>query len=54
MERNGRFFYIGRSRYARIRHFFAKDRENKGEMKVEHYPIKLMIVNYLVKLLQGN
>ena len=43
----------GRSRHINIRHFFVKDRIDKGELTVEHCPTELMIADYLTKPLQG-
>ena len=53
MEKNGKDSCTGRSRHINIRHFFVKDRVDKGELEVEYCPTKLMIADYMTKPLQG-
>ena len=53
MERHGKDSCTGRSRHIDIRHFFVQDRVDKGELEIEHCPTKLMVADYMTKLLQG-
>ena len=53
MENNERDSCTGQSRHINIRYFFSKDQVNKGELKIEYYPTKLMITDYITKPLQG-
>jgi hypothetical protein len=53
MERNGRNSCTGNSRHIDIRHFFVKDRVDKGEIQVEYCPTELMLADYFTKPLQG-
>ena len=53
MEKNGRMSCTGNSRHVSIRHFFVKDRIDKGELSIEYCPTQLMIADYFTKPLQG-
>ncbi len=37
-----------------VRYFFAKDRIEKGKMKIKHCPTKQMLADPLTKPLQGS
>ena len=53
MEKNGRDLTTRRSRNINIRHFFVNDRVYEGEFTAEYCPTKLMISEFITKLLQG-
>ena len=36
-----------------VRYFFAKDRVDKGEVRVEYFPTGLMVAYFYTKPLQG-
>ena len=46
MANNRRDSYTGNSRHINIRHFFVKDRVNKGEIEAKYCPTHLMIAEY--------
>ena len=43
----------GNSRHINLRHFFVKDRDEKGEIKVQYCPTLLMVSDYFTKSLMG-
>ena len=45
MLKNGRNSCMVNSRHINIRYFFVQDRVDKGEIKVEYYPTKLMLAD---------
>ena len=53
IEKNGCNSCTGNSRHIHIRYFFAKDRIDKGEMKVEYCPTHLMLADFFTKPLMG-
>jgi hypothetical protein len=52
-DQNGRNSCTGNSRHISIRHFFVKDRVDKGEFTIEHCPAECMLADYFTKPLQG-
>jgi hypothetical protein len=42
-----------RTRHVNIRFFFAKDRADSGEIKLEYYPTADMVADRFTKPLQG-
>ena len=53
MEINGRNSFTSNSWYIYIRYFFIKDLDNKGGLRVMHYPRHLMLADYFTNPLQG-
>ena len=54
MERNGRNSCTGNSCHVDIKFFWAKDRVEKKEVRVEYYSTALMLADYFRKPSQGN
>ena len=54
LEKNGRASSGQNTRHVNIRHFFIKDRIDKGEFTVKYCPTELMIADFFNKPLQGN
>ena len=52
MLKNGRNSCTGNSRHIDVRHFFAKDRIDKKEVRVEYCPSLCMLADFFTKLLQ--
>ena len=53
MENNRRKSFTGTYKYINVRFFLAKDRIDKGEVRVEYCPTHLMIADYFTKTLTG-
>ena len=53
METNGKNLCTGNSRHVHIRYFFVKDRQDKGEIKIEYCSTNNMLADYFTKPLQG-
>ena len=53
MSKNGRAYCWINFRHINIRHFFLKDRADRGEIDVNYYLNHLMIADYFAKPLQG-
>ena len=54
MERNGRNSCTGNSRHIDIKYFWAKDKVDRKEVRIEYCPTTLMLTDYFTKPLQGN
>ena len=54
MEKNGQNSCTGNSRHIHIRYFFVKNRNYKGEMRVEYFPTHLMLADFFTKPLMGD
>ena len=53
MLKNGRNSCTSNSRHIRINYFFANDRLDKGELKVEYCPTLQMLADFFTKPIQG-
>ena len=54
LEINGIMSSSQRTRHIKIRYFFIEDRLKAGDVEVRHWPINLMIADFLTKPLQGS
>ena len=53
METNGRNSCTGNSRHIETKYFWVKDRVDKGQVRIQYCPTRLMLADYFTKALQG-
>ena len=53
LEKNGKSSSGKPTRYLDIRFFFVTNRNKAGELRVDHEPTKMMVVDFFTNPLQG-
>ena len=53
LEKNGKQSSSQRTRAMNICNFFITDQSKRGNVEIEYCPTKIMVANYMTKLLQG-